>query len=850
MYVNEFYRQCAVLSELDQIVRSDNRPLVLSECIKKLCQLLKAGTSTTDILAVLSDMIEVRYQDAWFAFPWQRTLEIKNDLYCFQRFLEWFGSKKRCVIDVNIPIEYNVKAVSLQDNISMVVTEGNEVVAYYLFFRKADKSPGGKSTHTCIGTDLHPLVAKRCKESKYPGLKISMVYLSNTEDTAQKMVSHFVEGTTKKSNIFTLDFKQYYDEDGLNYEMMDTVISHVLHEPLTKNCFDCQRRDLCKVPSLDHSLYVAPQEQKTAYTMPKFTPRQEQVVFHKDGPLLVCAAPGSGKTAVLVGRTKRLIDDGIAPELILGITFTTDAAEELHSRMLSFCQEGASPKVCTINALGYEILRDNANLFDGGIELLDPMSQLRLVKSLIKGLPPLSGIKYDLEKGKNGLYKSVCNKVNKYLAAESPEAFFLTEPALGSDFAEFAEMYKFICRERGYITFDEQVILCNKLFKEHPDILAIYQTLYKYVMVDEYQDINAEQAEFIYQLAGHKNLVVVGDDDQSIYGFRGGDNRFMIEFPQKFNAKTIVLSDNFRSTQALVDAAQKVIKNNQARIQKQITSRRESGVDPVIINGSSMDKIEEVLAKCIKQGYSYGDIAILSSKNAPLEDLKASLHVPCVLARSFLRDDGLFLLVKDALALYSNVNDDISFFHLLKMMGVKGFSSRPVGSSLYAAIVQLGYPSVFDFDAYAVMDAQDMIQKTMYFLSNTFFFLEQKPHAKEFVFFCASMMHMELSNSFHALLDLIDSQGLYEVSQLAEYIQQMILFEDETRIPVIQGDRILLITNHESKGREFKIVLMLDDFLDETEESRRLFYVAMTRAKDALYVLKTDDNETFLNEIK
>lgn len=112
------------------------------------------------------------------------------------------------------------------------------------------------------------------------------------------------------------------------------------------------------------------------------------------------------------------------------------------------------------------------------------------------------------------------------------------------------------------------------------------------------------------------------------------------------------------------------------------------------------------------------------------------------------------------------------------------------------------------------------------------------------------MMHMELSNSFHALLDLIDSQGLYEVSQLAEYIQQMILFEDETRIPVIQGDRILLITNHESKGREFKIVLMLDDFPDETEESRRLFYVAMTRAKDALYVLKTDDNETFLNEIK
>ena len=310
---------------------------------------------------------------------------------------------------------------------------------------------------------------------------------------------------------------------------------------------------------------------------------------------------------------------------------------------------GCVQSVFRLNRLAYVVLPN-------GVSLLTKVTQMELIKALLSIRQPLKGIKYTQEFGRNGLYNTVCSKLEKYLQSESPEAFFFKEKTLGTDFLQFAEDFRSIVKERGFISFDEQVTLCNELFNHYPDLLKIYQNVYKYVMVDEFQDINADQAAFIYSIAEHKNLVVVGDDDQSIYEFRGASNRFMLNFATDFpGAKTIVLQDNFRSVQPLVNAAQALIKNNRQRIAKNIRSNRSGGMKPTIISDTSSKAFSDLISKLHDEGIEYSDIAILSTKNAPLEDLKRQLSVPCVLAKSLLRHDPLFLLIYDCLCLYRNM---------------------------------------------------------------------------------------------------------------------------------------------------------------------------------------------------
>lgn len=356
-------------------------------------------------------------------------------------------------------------------------------------------------------------------------------------------------------------------------------------------------------------------------------------------------------------------------------------------------------------------------------------------------------------------------------------------------------------------------------------------------MVDEYQDIDAVQAKLIYMLSSHRNLIAVGDDDQAIYGFRGGSSKFMLTFKDTFpEAEIVILKENFRATQSLVAASQKVISTNNDRIQKEVSAMRGKGNAPVYYNGTDVKTVEDAVNKAVKLGYSYSDIAILSPKNVTLENLNEHLTIPTVLEKSYLVDDPLFAGIYFSLLFRKNQADNTAMLHLCTLFDVD--PPQLSNHSLYKSILQdTGYHDISDLEFYSVEKAGHSYQM-LKFLSNISNIGILTPG--QYVTYVAYALGLETSASVSTITDLIKENQPKDLKQFLELLVFMVRFEDDTKVAVSTADAVLLITNHESKGREFPVVILVDEsFSDEdSDESVRLRYVAMTRAEDHLFILR------------
>lgn len=824
MQISKMYRtlKCEKLAMFDSLSNGTTRKLVLSKQIRILADMLKSKKEKEEIVESIKNNLEDEYEDSWFSFSWQRQAAIKNDTFVFKRFLDFFDDSLS-LIETNKFISLSDDRLYVSDkelscNVPIIAqSPSGNYMAYLIFFKAADKSPGGKSVHTSTKSDLYSLVSKYVLEKEYPNIEINLIYLCREDDTVERLEPTLIRCNTKKSNVFSNTYEDYYDNGSFCEELFISLINAASQQKMQHSCFSCDKKGDCKTPNLETIRNFSRLERKPAYKVPNYTAEQQEVVNHIDGPLVVSAPPGSGKTAVLVGRIKNLVEHGVMPDSILAIGFTNEAVNELASRCEDFASDA---KFSTINALGYEILQSNEHIV-GKMELLSPANQEELIKRLVSMLnKPLNGFKYGMEYGKNGLYKTIANKIDAYCQATDKEAF-LMKNKLDFCFVNLVNDYKAIVAANGYITFDEQVVLCNKLFREHPEIAKNYSSLYKYVMVDEFQDIAKEQMVFISTIATHNNLVVVGDDDQGIYGFRGGSNKFLLDFSSRYNCKTIVLSNNFRSTQEIVEASQNLICNNEMRIPKEVIAHGGHGAAPQIIEGTSCAIMDNIIEHCIKLGYGYGDIAIISTKNAVLEDFKENLSSPCVLAKSYIVHDPLFVIIKSLLELCSDTNNDFAMYQLLTVLGIDTIGLENANNSLYKSYI-LKHSDGKPLELLKMMKA----------------YIEADYKAEVIVRAIAYCLGVDGSPSEESFLTLIESESIQTVDNLIEKISYMVRFEDETRVPVEQNNQVLLITSHDSKGREFPVVIMIDDYTETSEESRRLFYVAMTRAKKELFVCR------------
>lgn len=860
MKIYQFYKngRCQKYAALEQVVSEENRHKKLRKVLKSACTLYAGGSNEESILLMVKNELDAYYENYDFSFEWQKEMFSIQDLTLFQRLFLWIATEKltpvKALVSTSFAFTDGQKLTDgtnqLEGLVHLIMKgETGKYHALIIHTGQSERSMKGKSVWTNAACDLEALVAKHYLEPIYPEIEIDMIYLSSHKDMPGAYVEQFEESATAHTNIHRLVYADFYEDKHFEQEKFFQKMLQVIEAKPKTDCKECKMDSLCNTPKMNSTEKEAV-NQVSGYQMPNFTKDQLKVVHHIHGPLRVCAGPGSGKTATLIGRIKHMVDAGIAPEFMLVVTFTNEAANELADRCRSFLSEDMLPKIATLNGFCYQILRENEALLSKSLKVLSTVEKMKLIQAITSVYPPLKGFKYGMEYGKNGVYKTISNRLDFYFKCASKEAFFQKYPDCGDDFIDFANQYQAVIEDGGYITFEEQISLCNELFATHPDILHVYQSLYRYIMVDEYQDVNKDQVDMLYSLAKDKNLVVVGDDDQGIYGFRGASATYMIDFIKDFpEAKTVILRDNFRSTNALVDASSRLIANNQNRIVKQIRSGKQSEKNtlPIVVPTTDTSTIENIVSKLTAQGYQYSDIAILATKNAPLEQYHKTLSFPTVLAKSHLKNDCFFLLLYNALNLYKNLNDDRSFFQYLKLFGFE-YYHREKGLSL-AETLFAEYGIRFDSGNPHIPEGCPMAE-AICMLRTYLRIINISADISSILDVFMISCNWTKSNAMEVLLDEAKKQGIETIEDLHHYMEYLIKFEADIRVEVSRENKVMLITSHDSKGKEFKVVLLVNDYSGTGEEVRRLFYVAMTRPKEQLYILQDKDAKCdFLNEI-
>jgi len=599
-------------------------------------------------------------------------------------------------------------------------------------------------------------------------------------------------------------------------------------------------------------------------------PPQRAAVTADDGPLLIFAGAGSGKTRVLTHRIAWLIQQGRAePGEILAVTFTNKAAREMRGRVESLVNLSAGAIwMGTFHAIGVRILRrdGSADGIDRHFIIYDEGDRLAVIKRVMTELR-LDEKRYP----PSGMVALISRAKDEVISAEDQLK------AAGTHNEELAAQirlrYDAFLKQNNALDFDDLLMRTVWLFDRHPEVLEKYQKRFKYIMVDEYQDTNRAQYLMVRHLASkHRNLAVVGDDDQSIYMFRGADVRNILSFEHDYpDAKIVKLEQNYRSTQMILDAAYHVIKANPNRAEKRLWTDRPGG--PKIVVAQTYDEQEEAQAvarealRLVAEGDNrLGDIAVLYRTNAQsraLEEVLLRRGVPYRLIgglRFYERRE-----VKDVMAylrLIANPQDTLSFSRIInvprrklgeKSLAQLGYWADAHGMSAWDALRRLDeMVDLTPAAKSALAEFHDLINEVRAAsqerrLVETIDLLLMRSGYERYVKDTGSDGDERWANVLELRGLASEYDGLPAGEGLQAFLEETALMSDvDTMAEGTQG--LTLITLHMVKGLEFPVVFMLGmeeglfphsrslDSPAGLEEERRLAYVGMTRAKDRLYL--------------
>ena len=613
----------------------------------------------------------------------------------------------------------------------------------------------------------------------------------------------------------------------------------------------------------------------------KLNEQQLEAVKHIDGPCLVIAGAGSGKTKVLTTRIAYLLEQGISDMNILAITFTNKAAKEMRER-LNVLVPNNHVFVGTFHSFGLKIIRENVDVLgmNKNFTILDSDDVLSLIKKIMK--------ERDIDPKEVSPY-FVRNKIsfikNEFLSDTEIDKYFNT-PA-EKKVVEIYHEYDRVLRKNNSVDFDDLLKLPVELFKKNSDILDHYQEHYQYILIDEYQDTNEVQYKLSRMLASkYKNIFVVGDPSQSIYGFRGANFRNILDFEKNFkDTKVVMLEQNYRSTKNILDAANSVIKNNKERKDLDLYSTLGDGVKVKYMR--SYDEKHEIalivdeIKKLLNEGYTYQDIAIFYRTNAQsrnVEEVLLKNGFPYKVVGSYYFYNRKE--IKDLLCylrLINNTNDDVSLRRVIntpkRKIGNKSIEelerkADDLGCSMFDAILsgkELEFKNIIlelQNDALNLSLTElidDVLDK-----SGLKKELEQE-HTLESDLRLENLMEFKsITASYEARTGSVNlNDFLEEISLIADISEH----QDDDNV-------ITLMTLHSAKGLEFPVVFITgmeegifphqNAFLEGDagiEEERRLCYVGFTRAKERLYLTnakkrmlygKTTTNapSRFINEIQ
>lgn len=588
--------------------------------------------------------------------------------------------------------------------------------------------------------------------------------------------------------------------------------------------------------------------------------RQKEAVVNTDGPMLILAGAGSGKTKVLTTKVAYLIEEkNIDPNNILAITFTNKAAKEMKERI--FKLEGNSAfyiQISTFHSFGLKILKENCELlgYEKNFTILDSDDSLSIIKKIMKELN-IDANKYNPKAIKN----VISNNKNEII---DPEKYSLY---VNTDFDEIAlevyRKYEKSLKINNAVDFDDLLILPLKLFNNNPGVLQKYQEKYKYVFIDEYQDTNEPQYILSKMIsAKYKNITVVGDADQAIFTWRGANYKNILNFEKDYkDAKVVLLEENYRSTKTILNAANNVIKNNKVRKEKNLWTQNEEGSK--ITYYKAFDEKDESnyvvneIKKLMEKGVNPKDICVLYRANAQsrtVEEafLTSNISYNIVGSYAFYNRKEIKDLIAYLKLIYNN-KDDVSLLRVIN------YPKRGIGNK---AIENLAIKSnVLDKSLYEVIDSgkelefKNMIEEikkeeSHLTLTELIDMVLDKSGMKKSLEDEKSIeadIRLENLEEFKSIAKAMEiNEGIVSLEEL---LDKLALVSDVSEQKNDNEDKVTLMTMHAVKGLEYDYVFVVGveeglfphsnslESNDELEEERRLCYVAITRAKKKLYLI-------------
>ena len=584
-----------------------------------------------------------------------------------------------------------------------------------------------------------------------------------------------------------------------------------------------------------------------------FNEAQTQAIQHTDGPCLVLAGPGSGKTLTIVNRVKYLIEkQKVRPEEILVVTFTRFAAAEMKSRLCLVMGKRDLPvTVGTFHGIYYGILKWAYRMNQENI--LSETEKYQILRGVIN--------KERMEIfDEEDFIQDIAAEIGKVKNNRIPLEEFVSEKCSADAFRNIYRNYEQHRKELKKIDFDDMLVLCYELFRSRPDVLAQWQKKFRYVLIDEFQDINRIQYDVIRMLAQpENNLFVVGDDDQAIYGFRGADSELMLGFGKDFpNAKQILLGMNYRSTANIVQNSLKLIENNVERYSKKLEANREGGSclhiqevkDPV----EEAEYVLEEIQKCKENGIKEEEIAILFRVHT---DARAVVEAMVERKIPFQMKEHLPNIYEHFIA-----KDIMAYFRLATgkrrrqdFLQVMNRPKRYLGRDSVSGS-QVSFEDMRKF----YCDKDWMIDRIDQFEWDVKMLMKMAPYAAiqyirkrigydDFLKEYAFTHQINRSDLNEVLAEIEEAAKAFSsveewFAHVEEYTETLKVKEKERNKP---RPGVRLMTIHASKGLEFKQVFLIAanegripyqkaKTDKEIEEERRLFYVAMTRAKDFLKI--------------
>jgi DNA helicase-2/ATP-dependent DNA helicase PcrA len=586
---------------------------------------------------------------------------------------------------------------------------------------------------------------------------------------------------------------------------------------------------------------------------------QQKAIYKVEGPTLILAGAGSGKTKVLTTKIAYLIEKiGVSPYNVLAITFTNKAAKEMNDRLYSMIGEVSKKiQVSTFHSFGLKILRENCEHlgYKSNFLIMDSEDTLSIIKKILKGFN-LDSKQYNPSAIRNKI--SGCK--NELMDPDGYEKYAI------SDFEQIVlkvyRKYQETLFKNNSIDFDDLLILPIKLFREHPSILQNYQERFQYILIDEYQDTNEAQYILTKMIsAKYKNICCVGDNDQSIYSFRGANYRNILNFEKDYSDATVIkLEQNYRSTSNILDAANNVIRNNRERKEKNLWSNKGTGEKISYFRAfNERDEafyVTREIKKLLNQGIEYKDIAVLYRTNAQSRNMEEELlkeNLPYRVVGSFYfysRKE-----IKDLIAylrLIHNSDDDMSLLRVINTpkrgIGLKTLKNLDVkaelnGTSLFDAIdsgKELEFKQLI-LDLKKVSEHLTLTELVDRILDVSGIKKEyEDEHSLE------ADIRIENLEEFKTITKTFEERE--GVISLEDFLLEISLVSDVNEYKD-DKNRISLMTVHSVKGLEFDYVFVIgleegifphiNSLMDnaELEEERRLCYVAITRAKEKLHLV-------------